>query len=386
MKRVYINEAVVGVKREIVFLEFLYHAKQFLKDLLTKPLTCDVSDFFKDLGFTKTSLIQTLLDRGIIEKDTKIDTIKEDKDVFTVSYKIPKRNFDRKMRRLYSTLFEKNEINESVLNENGGQLLAPNGKPSNLPAHLWQLVRSAGFKQWFGDWEHNPQQSSKVVDENGEPMVMLHNTKTDFDTFDPKKSIAPNGAMWFANQKAMPMISGFSGTGRGNIDMELFLNIRKPNYEGLDASYYAKEEGFDGVIIQDSGAMVCVVYEPNQIKSIRNKGNFANNNMNIYENMISEEDAPALGGNGATGCDNLQGDSGSDGYYVSNIEKTPVQRRKIHINERQLTTLLEMGTADAGNYQYDVPFEFNGGEDPAYDHKNIIRKSLPRKNKRKVKK
>jgi len=39
---------------------------------------------------------------------------------------------------------------------------------------------SEAFKKWFGD--------SKVVDENGEPLVVYHGTKADFDTFDTAKS------------------------------------------------------------------------------------------------------------------------------------------------------------------------------------------------------
>ena len=27
-----------------------------------------------------------------------------------------------------------------------------------------------------------------------------------------------------------------------------------------------------------------------------------------------------------------------------------------------------MGTSDVGNYQYDVPLNFNGGNDPTYNH------------------
>jgi hypothetical protein len=34
-----------------------------------------------------------------------------------------------------------------------GQLLAPNGKPSNLNARQWAQVRTPQFKAWFGDWE-----------------------------------------------------------------------------------------------------------------------------------------------------------------------------------------------------------------------------------------
>jgi hypothetical protein len=29
---------------------------------------------------------------------------------------------------------------------------------------------------WFGDWLHDPNNSSKIVDENGEPKVVYHYT------------------------------------------------------------------------------------------------------------------------------------------------------------------------------------------------------------------
>ena len=55
--------------------------------------------------------------------------------------------------------------------EQGG-LLAPNGKKSNLTAEQWKLVRTTAFKKFFGDWENDPENASKVVDENGEPLVV----------------------------------------------------------------------------------------------------------------------------------------------------------------------------------------------------------------------
>ena len=61
--------------------------------------------------------------------------------------------------------------------------LAPNGKPSNLNHQQWHLVRTLEFKAWFGDWENDPQNASKVVDENGEPMVVYHSTFNDFSNF-----------------------------------------------------------------------------------------------------------------------------------------------------------------------------------------------------------
>jgi hypothetical protein len=67
-------------------------------------------------------------------------------------------------------------------------LLAPNGKPSNLTPQQYALVRTPAFKAWFGDWEKDPTNASKVVDENGEPMVVYHGTyKYGFNIFDKKK-------------------------------------------------------------------------------------------------------------------------------------------------------------------------------------------------------
>ena len=59
---------------------------------------------------------------------------------------------------------------------NGTYLKAPNGKASNLNEKQWIQVRTKAFKDWFGDWENDPENASKVVDENGEPMVVYHGT------------------------------------------------------------------------------------------------------------------------------------------------------------------------------------------------------------------
>ena len=79
--------------------------------------------------------------------------------------------------------------------DKNGNILAPNGKPSNLNERQWVHVRTKAFKDWFGDWTkitYNPDGSlnipkdvSKVVDEvTGEPKVMYHGTDKVFDTFE----------------------------------------------------------------------------------------------------------------------------------------------------------------------------------------------------------
>ena len=55
---------------------------------------------------------------------------------------------------------------------NGTFMKAPNGNPTNLTERQWLHVRSKAFKNWFGDWENDAENASKVVDENGEPLVV----------------------------------------------------------------------------------------------------------------------------------------------------------------------------------------------------------------------
>lgn len=62
---------------------------------------------------------------------------------------------------------------------------APGGEETNLTEDQWITVRTPAFKNWFGDWENNPQSASKVLDENGEPLIVYHGTVAgEFNTFD----------------------------------------------------------------------------------------------------------------------------------------------------------------------------------------------------------
>lgn len=62
-----------------------------------------------------------------------------------------------------------------------GWMKAPNGRPTNLAERQWVQVRTPAFRAWFGDWENDPANASKVVDENGEPLVVYHGTNATED-------------------------------------------------------------------------------------------------------------------------------------------------------------------------------------------------------------
>lgn len=60
------------------------------------------------------------------------------------------------------------------------QYYAPNGQISNLNEQQYKTVRTQEFKDWFGDWENDPENSSKVLDSNGEPLVVYHGSPWPF--------------------------------------------------------------------------------------------------------------------------------------------------------------------------------------------------------------
>ena len=84
-----------------------------------------------------------------------------------------------------------------------GWMKAPNGRPTNLTERQWVQVRTPAFRAWFGDWEGDPANASKVVDENGEPLVVYHGTETGgFSAFNGLKnsssSFGLEGATFFS--------------------------------------------------------------------------------------------------------------------------------------------------------------------------------------------
>lgn len=112
---------------------------------------------------------------------------------------------------------EKQAIIEAA-KADGTYMKAPNGKKTNLTEDQWATVRTSSFKEWFGDWIDSPGFSSKVVDENGEPMVVYHGS--------PVENITTfrDGSIFFA--KDIEVAQGYAGE-NGTI-YPSFLNFRVP--------------------------------------------------------------------------------------------------------------------------------------------------------------
>lgn len=164
----------------------------------------------------------------------KTNEVKTPFDEFIIQ---PSRKYESKTELIYSInriflqLIREKDIEKYPLpniNMGNGGLIAPNGNKSNLTPEQYKLVRTPEFKAWFGDWENDPENASRVVDENGEPLVVYHGTNKVFNEFDIKKS---EYGFFFTNSYDLAL------TYDKNIN-SFFLNIKKPRKKDFKGANY----------------------------------------------------------------------------------------------------------------------------------------------------
>ena len=212
-------------------------------------------------------------------------------------------------------------------------LIAPNGKVSNLTPEQWLAVRLQSFKTWFGDWENDPENASKIVDENGEPLVVYHGTARSkpISIFKSGKSGYLGPGIYFTPEKRTA--SKYTGMYGDGLVYEGFVNMRNPlaiSYADkpakviLDAvkeGVYEKriaaqgnesqllkkadltklrKKGYDGIVwaprkALDEGSFQSgemLLFESNQIKSATdNRGTFDGGQPDISFSVVGENAA-----------------------------------------------------------------------------------------------
>lgn len=136
------------------------------------------------------------------------------------------------------------------------------------------------FKKWFGD--------SKVVDTDGNPLVVYHGTDQNIEEF--------QGVSWFTpdakDASSYADVLTPNAPHNPNV-LPVYLSIKKPKI----IDYYATRDDvekarlskrYDGVIIRNVGGSEkshYVTFSPTQIKSVNNQGTFdANDTRILYQN------------------------------------------------------------------------------------------------------
>jgi hypothetical protein len=118
---VYINEDSIPEVKHLLdeseekmsFLYFYEQIRDFIKDLLTDPMNAVPGKPLRIRGLHNGKLRKMLRDAGIIQMKEKIDEphneeTGEIESRYYLSYKVPKKDFKKKIRRLYQKVFENN--------------------------------------------------------------------------------------------------------------------------------------------------------------------------------------------------------------------------------------------------------------------------------------
>lgn len=110
---------------------FISHMQDYMKKLISDPFKADTDEFLKSHGIDGPKALKILTMRpdpedensAVIIRKTSIkdngydENGKRNKDTFTAKVKIPRKDYTKKMRNLYISLFEKHLTDNPVLEE-----------------------------------------------------------------------------------------------------------------------------------------------------------------------------------------------------------------------------------------------------------------------------
>ena len=284
----------------------------------------------------------------------------------------------------YRSFVEKEKAAVRKKAESDGTFMkAPNGKDTNLTEDQWLSVRTEAFKSWFGDWEHDPENASKVVDENGEPLVVYHGSPHVFTVFDVERSgenfnrsREDGGLLFFSSlpetaEDVLHDLEGrFPGTGLESARLyACFMRLRRPfmldlgdasqrpfsgegvpeNVKGSPMVWYlfphelrrgfdegnAHGAGYDGVVLKGRNAydgspeVWGMATDSRQVKSaVDNRGTFDSDSPDITFSIIGEkaESFQEYHNNGLSYTDP------ADGKRKAIIDSRGVRVRKEHVS------------------------------------------------------
>ena len=139
---------------KITFYAFNYAVRRFLSMLLKDPANAMPEEELSTRGLTRGRMIRVLINNGLCIKDSKIVDQDENGNLVTatmdVKFRVPKKNFERKLKRLYIKLFEKNlppvngnveEVQPMEIEEDGGATSANVSAAGSFVQPVFPIVR-----------------------------------------------------------------------------------------------------------------------------------------------------------------------------------------------------------------------------------------------------
>ena len=351
--------------KEMTRYAFISHMEDYMKKLLKDPLKADTDDFLHGFGIDGPSALKMLITKtdpnddysAVVIRSERIkdngydEDGKRNKDSFEVKYKIPRKDFKKKLRNLYVNLFEQNFAMPKKLDE--------------------------------GAWGYGILDSDSALDIQTSFAKICLNVLCSKVLNAEKQTTYDYQWLW-ANVGVL-------------VD---FLKKYKDNEIQLTDEYtYAINVVKKALyILYNDENCVSAWSEPDKFKSSLKKV-YKEVSLLEYQkdimNIDDQESTPAIrpvvpttslnedGEGGAVGGGAMDGIAGatstsSSGQYTVPVFGKPIKRKSLYLTQEQVDYIKEAtATSNVGNYQYDVPM---GSDNDFYketlDHKDIMKKSF----------
>lgn len=206
------NKSKDSTHKVVVLVDLSVGGKQVIA-----PITVDYEGMYNNTHID-VNLVATYFD-----KDNINDYIKEAIALETMG----KTGFFYLDKKRTQNIFKKSgyQLPSRLKNSGSNVIIRPIDDIVNKKIN--NITQSKQFIRWFGDWQNSPAKASKAVDNNGEPLVLYHQTGKEFTTFDTKQKGSGEFDSEMPTGIFMKPTNNDIGVG-GNIQMPLYASIKNP--------------------------------------------------------------------------------------------------------------------------------------------------------------
>lgn len=206
------NKSKDSTHKVVVLVDLSVDGKQVIA-----PITVDYQGMYNNT-LIDVNLVATYFDKSNIN-----DYIKEAIALETMG----KTGFFYLDKKRTQNIFKKSgyQLPSQLKNSGSNIIIRPIDDIVNKKIN--NITQSKQFIRWFGDWQNSPAKASKVVDNNGEPLVLYHQTEKEFTTFDTKQKGSGEFDSEMPTGIFMKPTNNDIGVG-GNIQMPLYASIKNP--------------------------------------------------------------------------------------------------------------------------------------------------------------
>lgn len=393
---------------------FISHLEAYIKQLLNDPSTANVDVFLKKHGIDNEVALKMLLktnnndpNSAILIKSTSIRPDKESvdknggktpKDVFHIKYKLPRKDYAKKMRNLFSNIYEKN-INEDA---NPYEMLLSstpnpfkNKKFGKVQSQLPPGTTGDRFAKYVNDNDNKYKEKLKIskIDEGAWGKGPLDNdsaldVQDDFGKiclrilYNKTKVAQESDAIWSNLGVFIDFVKKYKDDELHftdeYIDAVNFIKVKLVQLLNDEAwlSSWDDPKEMTSNLKKLYKTIASYQYHKEIMPGERMRG-ADDPTMSLGESKINEDGEGGTMGDmgGATNAE-------SSGQFIQPMAK-PIKRKTMYITSEQEEYIKKklnedspnvMGT-QAGDFGFDAPASICGSDDPALDHKDMMKKS-----------